>query len=108
MKTETFIIKALIIVIVVMVGMCILYLYYDGNTKGYSPGPEVHRLDSINRVLTDSVKFWKQKQDYADRNLKKLDSVINIQKVKYEKLRKKIIDANADDSNLILNGFLSE
>ena len=74
----------------------------------YDPGPEIHRLDSINTVLKDSIAYWHIKQKQADSVRLQLDSdVINL-KIKYDKLRKKITDANADDNLLILSGYLSE
>lgn len=74
----------------------------------YIQGEEVHRLDSLNSVMKDSVKYWKFQQSKADSTLLILDSIIIQKNIRYEILRKKIRDADADGSNAILNGFLSE
>ena len=90
----------------ILIGVGIGYWIYHREPTPIPPDQEVHRLDSINLVLTDSVAKLQERKCkadsayYAERELKV------IFKIKYDELRKKVGSANAGVSVGLLEHFL--
>jgi len=95
-------------VVAFVISMVGLYYAFYLKPIPYNPTEKVRVIDSMHTVYRDSMKLKNLKIHYAELGSHLKDSLLNIQNIKYENLRKKVSGTNHYYTDSVFNKFFPE